>query len=81
MKTITCREAVDIILKKEEGKTSFLQRLALWRHLAICSLCKIFQKQNQLINEAFKEKHKKNFKLSNEEKENIIRNVLEEDRK
>lgn len=46
---ITCKQAVDYISKKEEKKLSVNQRLQLWKHLSICSLCKLFSKQNELI--------------------------------
>jgi hypothetical protein len=80
MKSISCKEAVNFILKKEEGKLSFGQQLSLWRHLAICSLCRIFSIQNQKINEALKERKEKRFKLTDEEKDHIIRHILDDKR-
>lgn len=77
MKSITCKEAVHFILKKEEGKLSFRERVLLWRHLAICSLCRIFSVQNSWINQAMAKRKEKSVKLSDAEKENIIRNVLD----
>lgn len=78
MKSISCKEAVNYILRKEERKLSFLQKLSLWRHLAICSLCRIFALQNDLINQAMKRRQEKVQPLTNEEKEEIIQNVLSE---
>lgn len=50
MKTdITCKKAVDLISKKEEGKLSAWQRFQLWKHLTVCSLCRTFSKQNKLF--------------------------------
>ena len=46
---ITCKEATTFISQKEEGKLPFLQRIELWIHLAICSVCKLFVKQNKTI--------------------------------
>ena len=80
MKPISCKEAVEFILKKEEGKLSMMQRISLWRHLAICSLCRIFSAQNDIMNEAVKRRQNKRVTLSDEEKENIIRNVLDENK-
>lgn len=77
MKSISCKEAVDYILKKEERKLSLLQRLSLWRHLAICSLCRIFSLQNDVVNEVMKQRQRTVVPLSEEEKEKIIQNVLE----
>ena len=76
MKTISCKEAVQFIIKKEEGKISLLERISLWRHLAICSLCRIFSRQNAMINTTLKERKKKQYSLTPEEKDEIITNVL-----
>ncbi|GAA4335249.1 hypothetical protein GCM10023184_29900 [Flaviaesturariibacter amylovorans] len=46
---ITCAEAVDYISRREEGKLTRGQRFRLWRHLAACSLCRIFSAQNKLL--------------------------------
>ncbi|MGN6490597.1 MAG: hypothetical protein ACTHLE_01275 [Agriterribacter sp.] len=74
---ITCKEAVDYISKKEEKKLSVLQRLQLMRHLAICSLCRLFAKQNKTITEALsKTHHEQEHHLTPEEKERII-NAME----
>lgn len=80
MKTISCKEAVEYILKKEEGKLSFAQRIKLWRHLTICSLCRIFSLQSTLINQAIESRKVSQLKLSQIEKEKIIKNVLNENR-
>jgi hypothetical protein len=78
MKPISCKEAVEFMLRKEEGKLSFQKRVSLWRHLAICSLCRIFSVQNNLLNQAMKQRKEKPFKLSEAEKEKIIHNILHE---
>lgn len=80
MKHISCKEAVEFILKKEEGKLTFLQRLSLWRHLTICSLCRFFSMQNDLMNQTMKERQRKQFTLSEKEKEKIIQSVLDENK-
>lgn len=46
---ITCKEATIYISKKEEGKLSLTQRIQLWMHFGICSLCKMFYRQNKII--------------------------------
>lgn len=78
MKTISCKEAVHHILQREEGKLSLRNRLSLWRHLAICSLCRIFSVQNDLMNKAMKQRQGHQLTLTEAEKEKIIRNVLDE---
>lgn len=46
---ITCREATEFIVKREEGKLTFKQRVQLWLHMGICGLCKLFAKQSKFI--------------------------------
>lgn len=77
MKSISCKEAVDYILKKEEGKLSLLQKLSLWRHFAVCNLCRIFSRQNNLMNQAMRQRMGNVTPLSDEEKKKITQNVLE----
>ncbi|HSF45023.1 MAG TPA: hypothetical protein VLA58_03405 [Chitinophagaceae bacterium] len=69
---ITCKKAVDLISKKEEGPLSVHQRFRLWRHLAECSLCRTFSAQNRLIAKAFRLQQTKVGKLTDKEKEQII---------
>lgn len=78
MKSISCKEAVHYILKREERKLSLLERVRLWQHLAICSLCRIFFAQNKLINQTQQQRQEEQHSLSVEEKEEIIRNVLDQ---
>jgi len=80
MKSITCKQAVDFIIRKEEEKLSFGQRISLWRHLAICSLCRIFSSQNTLINAAMKKRNDQVLPLSDNEKEKIIQHVLNDNK-
>ncbi|HEX6179878.1 MAG TPA: hypothetical protein VFZ47_01455 [Chitinophagaceae bacterium] len=76
---ITCKQAVHYISKKEEGKLSPAQRFALWRHLAICSLCRLFSQQNKTIAKAIKGAHDSGPALRPEDKEEMIKNILEKD--
>jgi hypothetical protein len=46
---ISCKEATKFISQQEEKKLSRNQRLQLWMHLAICTFCKLFYKQNLFI--------------------------------
>ena len=77
MKPISCKEAVDYILRNEERKLSLLQKLSLWRHFAVCSLCRVFSRQNSLVNHAMKQRQGAVTTLSEEEKKKIIQNVLD----
>jgi len=47
--SLTCKKAVDLISKKEEGKITLWQRFQLWNHFVECSLCKLFNLQNKSI--------------------------------
>jgi predicted anti-sigma-YlaC factor YlaD len=76
---ITCKKAVDLISKKEEGKLSISQRFRLWKHLAECSLCRRFASQNKLIAKAFKLQQGKEGGLTANEKEQIINAVIRQE--
>ncbi|MES2647972.1 MAG: hypothetical protein V4717_13920 [Bacteroidota bacterium] len=74
-RTISCKQAVDLISKKEEAKLSATQRFALWRHLAVCSLCRTFSVQNKIIKKALTQEDYR--VLTTEEKEVIVKTVLQ----
>lgn len=76
MKSISCKEAVHYILIKEEGQLSLIKRLRLWRHLAVCSLCRIFLVQNRMMNESIKQMPSQPLVLSEAEKEEMIRTIM-----
>jgi hypothetical protein len=69
---ITCKQATEYILKKEEGRLTLRQRYHLWRHLAVCTFCRLFQKQNKLINASFRQ-HGTHDHLDEEFKESVIK--------
>lgn len=71
---ITCKKAVDLISKKEEGKLSTLQRFQLWKHLSVCSLCKRFSQQNTMFKKVIGFKNDQH--LTENDKQNIINSVL-----
>lgn len=77
--SITCKQAVDYISKKEEGKLSAWQRVRLWRHLAVCNLCSLFSAQNKHLGKflslhACKQEHH----LLETQKNEIIERILDE---
>jgi hypothetical protein len=74
---ITCKQAVNYISKKEEGKLSAVQRFALWRHLAVCSLCRRFSDQNKVIGKAMREMNNSSVILTQEEKDTMAKNILD----
>jgi predicted anti-sigma-YlaC factor YlaD len=73
---ITCKKAVDLISKKEEGRLSAFQRFQLWRHLADCSLCRRFSSQNKLIAKAFSLQQTGEAGLTQKQKEEIVNAVI-----
>ena len=80
--SITCVQAVDYISKKEEGKLSSWKRVQLWRHLAVCSLCKIFSVQNKVIATALAdESNQVEGSLSAEDKAAIVSKALADEGK
>lgn len=74
---LTCKQAVDYISKKEEGKLSSWQRVKLWQHLAICSLCRAFSAQNKIITHSFRHHLKFKKESLNEQQKNEIISAIE----
>jgi hypothetical protein len=80
--SITCKQAVDYISKKEEGKLSAWQRVKLWRHLAGCSLCHRFSIQNKMIIKLLSgHQYLPQHQLSQEDKQQIVDAILGDDNK
>jgi hypothetical protein len=76
---ITCKQAVDYISRKEEKKLSNTQRFRLWKHLASCSLCRIFSVQNKLIAKAYNQQQQHTMEgLSPAAKKEILEAILKE---
>lgn len=46
---LSCKKATWLISLKEEGKLTFTQKIQLRMHLAVCSMCKLFEKQTLFI--------------------------------
>jgi hypothetical protein len=75
---ITCKQAVDYISKNEEGKLSLRQKLQLWRHKAVCTMCRLFEKQNRLMDTVLSEENSKPRQpLDPLEKEAIIKKMTD----
>ncbi len=54
---ISCKKATYLISKKEENKLSWLEKIKLRGHLAICSLCRKFESQTGFIGRMAKHTH------------------------
>lgn len=51
---ISCKKASFLIAKKEEQKFTFIERINLAIHLAMCKFCKAFEKQSSYISKQVK---------------------------
>lgn len=76
---ITCKQAVNYISKKEEGKLTAWKRFQLWKHLAGCSLCRTFNIQNKVIAKALSGYKTPAATLTQEQKTEIAQAVLNKD--
>ncbi len=73
---ISCKQATGLIIKKEQGKLKATQDLELQPHLAICSMCRLFEEQSAFINTALNNnKIIQETKLTNSEKEELSHSV------
>jgi hypothetical protein len=46
---ISCKKATYLVSKKEEGKLNWIESIQLRSHMAICSLCRLFEEQSKFI--------------------------------
>jgi predicted anti-sigma-YlaC factor YlaD len=74
---ISCKQAVDYISKKEEGKLSSWKRLRLWRHLTTCDLCRRFSAQNKILATFLSVHKKKRHHLPEAQKKAIAERILD----
>lgn len=51
---ITCKEATMISVQKAEINVSLKDKLRLYMHLVICQYCRLFEKQNKVIDNLLK---------------------------
>lgn len=73
---ITCKQSTEWVIKKEYKKLSVKENLQLLSHMAVCSFCRLFQKQNSLISKAlYKTESKEIFHLTSEEKKDLFHSV------
>jgi len=78
---ISCKQAIDLISKKEEGKLSFLNRAKLIKHLAVCGICRLFMYQSRMIGKNVSGlEDRMDIKLSEPEKTEIIKTLKNEEK-
>ncbi|MBG9375679.1 zf-HC2 domain-containing protein [Panacibacter sp. DH6] len=75
---ITCKQATILISKKEEGRLSLLQRIQLYQHLWICSLCRLFQKQSGLLAREAASMEAEDAELTPQEKATMVQRITGE---
>ncbi len=72
----TCRQSTEWVIKKENKELSVKENLQLLSHMAICSLCRLFARQNTLINKALhKNKSMESVRLTSSDKKELMLSV------
>jgi hypothetical protein len=72
---MNCKEATALSVRRAEEKISVADQLRLKLHLFLCSYCKIFDRQNKLIN-ILLQNRSNNKPLSTEEKEVLKSTII-----
>ncbi len=73
---ISCKQSTEWVIKKEYKRLSVKENLQLLSHMAICSVCRLFQSQNLFINKAlYASKSNEIFHLSAKEKNDLFQSV------
>lgn len=70
---ITCKQATLMVVQQKDIKFSLKQRFALWFHMQVCKICKLFAAQNEVIDKVLAQKHNSN-KLTEPEKDKLRSN-------
>ena len=81
MLMLNCEKATELVIKKEEGKISTINKMRLWMHLQMCKFCKEFENQNTFININMKSHYGEGcqaHKFSDEKKEKMKEALLQE---
>ena len=55
---ITCKEANEICNKAQYNEASFIEKIKLNLHIALCKICALYTKQNRLLTKSYEEKAK-----------------------
>ncbi len=71
---ITCKESTMLSVKKAEIGISFQDRLRLMLHHFICKYCRLFDKQNKIVDKVL-ENWKVDKKLSEDQKKSIQQSI------
>ena len=73
---ITCKQSTEWVIKKEHKRLSVKETLQLLSHMAVCSFCRLFQKQNSIVSKALnKSESREIFHLTSKEKKELLHSV------
>ncbi len=75
----SCRQATELIEKREIAGLGIYERVSLTYHLSICKACRAYQSQSRLIDNWMKSHQKEN--KSSEEDQQRVRRITDEIRK
>ncbi len=73
---LSCKKATELIEKRGVVKLSPKEKIQLSMHTSICSACKKYEEQSEIIEKSLEQIHQKNnkpMKLSSEKKEQIMK--------
>lgn len=46
---LNCKQATEMVIKKQTENLGLMDRLNLFMHLSMCKFCSLFEKQNAMI--------------------------------
>ncbi len=46
---LNCKQATEMVVRKESEKLGLMDRVNLYTHLSMCKFCSLFAKQNEII--------------------------------
>ena len=61
---ITCKSATLLTCKKQDNALSFKEEMQLKIHLLVCTICSLFSKQSNLIDEQLKRMNAENYETN-----------------
>ncbi len=74
---ISCLQSTELSVRKAQSELTLQEETELKSHLSFCSYCQLFDNQNSLIVNSLKHQNEMNEKLSDSEKEELVRIVHE----
>lgn len=77
---ISCKEATFMVSKKEEKKLSWREKFQLKLHLAICKMCRLFEKQSRRISKDAAQLHEHTTEALSTEKKQEMKTALENEK-